>query len=345
VRGSGGRCLCFRRRRRDLGLCGGVRLGPAVRRLVALGVTRLRLVAVRLLRLRVVVATAEQQRCLGVGGGMVELRLRGRRRYGSGLFGGGRRGDARRRGGGLGRAALGVLVDRVQHGEAGRGGRRLGRCVLLGCGGRRRGRGVLLGRSEAPRGVLARRGCTGSSLLGVAVPAGRRRGGGARRGLLLRKSVAARALSRSGLCRLSGLRGLCGLLRCGLGGRLCRCGGGRCGTLRRDAWRPRGRSDGRAARRGRRGPPGVLLTAGRGAALRALGVPGGRFVDDFELAGEIHLVIVPVRGRAAAVVLGPIPVHCLPPGQPLLLSWSSSRPCGPSGESHAAAIVTAPPEA
>src|SRR5207249_6504054 len=113
---------------------------------------------------------------------MVELGLR--------LLGGGRSGDARRRGGGLGRAALGVLVDRVQHGETGRGGRRRGRRGLLGRGGRRRGRlllrrggrRLLLWRSETTRRVLVRLGRrTGSRLLRVAVPAGLRRGGGALR--------------------------------------------------------------------------------------------------------------------------------------------------------------------
>ncbi|WP_234324020.1 hypothetical protein, partial [Streptomyces sp. NRRL S-481] len=68
------------------------------------------------------------------------------------LFGGLRGRDARRRGGGLGRTALGVLADRAQHGEA-RGGGRLGRRVLL-------------GRRLTTRRVLARRGRSGSRLLG-----------------------------------------------------------------------------------------------------------------------------------------------------------------------------------
>ncbi|OAH10707.1 hypothetical protein STSP_59460 [Streptomyces jeddahensis] len=348
--------LCFRRCRCVLGTgIGGlrvrVRIGPDVRCLVALGtghgpggVGRLRLVAPLLLRL-LVVGTAEQPRRLGVGGGMVELghRLLGRRRLRCGLFG-----HTGRRGSGLGRVALGVLVDRPQYGEAGRGGR-LGRRLLL-----------RLRLSETARRFVARLGRAGCGLLRVAVPAGCRRAacrnrgarrgllrvavpvrcrraagrqGRARRGLLLRKSVATRAvLVRAG-------RALRGLLRRALGVRLRRCGSLRCwglrcrslrrGSLRRGtARRPGGRSEGRSGRRWRwRGLPGVPLSAGRGATLRALGIPGRRCVDDFELAGEIHLVIVPaVRGRAAAVVLGPIPVHCLPPGQPLLRSWSSSRP-------------------
>ncbi|MCX4457220.1 hypothetical protein [Streptomyces sp. NBC_01719] len=149
-------------------------------------------------RLLVVVGTAEQPRRLGVGGGMVEL---GHRLLGGGPFGG-----AGCRGSSLGRDALGVLVDRPQHGEAGRGGRL--------------GRRLLLRLSVTARRVLARLGRARSRLLGVAVPAGCRRAAGrlrgARRGLLLRKSVATRAvLVRAG-------HTLRGLLRCALGVRLRR---------------------------------------------------------------------------------------------------------------------------